>query len=627
VSAVQILIRRIERDQKGNEALFEKTIDSGTLTMGHRFDQTLQLLDPEIAPCHAVLTLRRGGGFDLRTVGAARVQLADKTVARARLTAGQSIAMGRQTLTVVAPPPGFAAAIEVLALTPDEAFGPATHFVLELTQTGLRSRPLAWLLLLIPLLFLALPLAGVWQPALATWLRAQPWLPADSVWSSGPLSGAHSSPDIGSNCQACHLKLFEPAPDRGCGHCHEAINAHFDRRLVDSPLLDAMACARCHKEHNEPGNLLRHDSALCIDCHRELGAVAKSKGAAKLSAPVSGLALGSHPQFPFTLWRFDATRWTWSLSRLPSEAPPEPREGSNLRFSHALHLDPKKVQVPGTKTLLGCADCHRLGRDPEHFEPISMEGQCRRCHSLAFDEAEPEQQLPHADVPAAVRAIEEHFIRQFLLPGATDGSSQRNRRRPGQAVLADPCRESPLTCARERSRLEAFNQFSRSGCVTCHQVTEQPEQPLPTRWRVKPVRLVADWYPAARFNHVAHLAAGATAAERDKACSSCHAAKLSKVSADILIPGLTRCLDCHGDRASQAKVKLDCTGCHAFHQRSGTPLKPQSRLADPAAQKLSGVRQLAAAVFRDAGGDVGSQNSGSKQPHSKVSPAYEETRL
>ncbi|MGD9584241.1 MAG: FHA domain-containing protein, partial [Lysobacterales bacterium] len=135
---MQILIRRVQRDRKGNEALFETAIAGSRLSVGHQNDQNLQLLDPEIAALHAVLSAGRGGRFALRCIGAARVRLDGKSVARANLRPGNRVEIGRQTLTVVPPPAGFGAALEVLAVAQSEEYGPTTHFVIDLDRTGLR---------------------------------------------------------------------------------------------------------------------------------------------------------------------------------------------------------------------------------------------------------------------------------------------------------------------------------------------------------------------------------------------------------------------------------------------------------------------------------------------------------
>jgi len=565
---MQILIRRIQRDRKGNEELFETSIAGSQLSVGHRNDQNLQLLDPEIAALHAVLSAGRGGRFALRCIGAARVRLDGKSVANAKLRPGSRVELGRQTLTVVPPPPGFDAAVEVLAIAQGEGYGPATHFVIDLDRTGLRPRRWAWsALALILVLGLLLPLAGYWQPGFGQWLRAQALFPSDAAWSSGPISNAHHGPDIGTDCNVCHQRLFEPTPDRACRHCHQNVQGHYHSDQLTREPTGSANCASCHREHNQPGNLVRADSGLCVDCHGDLNPVLLADPVEPL-LPVRGFNASDHPAFRLTLLRFDAGAWTWSESRESVVDSLPPREGSNLRFSHRTHLDPVKVHRTDTGAAPGCSDCHSLASDGEHFQPINMESRCRSCHSLAFDENEPLKQLPHADVAAAVTALEEHFLRRQLVP---QSALQSVRRRPGQALIADPCTRNPVACAHDRADLEAENQFTRSGCITCHEVREQPGLPPATRWQVLPVRLVVDWYPHARFDHAVHLGVAIDGQVGDRNCLGCHAADRSEASADILIPTLQRCLDCHGERRGAGIVKLDCSACHAFHPAAPRP--------------------------------------------------------
>jgi hypothetical protein len=222
---------------------------------------------------------------------------------------------------------------------------------------------------------------------------------------------------------------------------------------------------------------------------------------------------------------------------------------------------------------MACSDCHRPSSDREHFEPITMEGMCRSCHTLAFDEEEPDRQLPHADVRSAVVALEEHYVRRFADPQQVLVDARRQRRRPARLPEVRTCAGTALQCGRERAALEAFNQFTRSGCITCHEVSEDPRRSVYERWIVLPVRLVADWFPMARFDHLTHLTRRDSRAEEDATCRHCHAADVSKLSQDVLMPGLDTCLGCHGEHRGQQAVVLACTDCHGFHLPGGTPMR------------------------------------------------------
>lgn len=585
-----ILLRRVYRDRKGAEALVEASHEGGLITLGHRNDQTLPLHDPSIAPRHLTIKPLSGGRFSLRCVGAARVQREGISLQRLILGAGDTVDIGAQTLRVIEAPAGFDGALQLTQVEQDEAFGPATHFQVQLDQTRLPMRRLAWVSALFALLLLALPLAGFLHPALGSWLRANTPLLSDAVWSSGPLANAHHTLEIDVDCNGCHLRLFEPTPDRGCLSCHTGLPGHVDLTALSVPRLEEAHCANCHKEHNEPAMLVREDTALCIDCHRALPEIAAHRGATRdepaFALAVSGFRAESHPEFRFSLLRFDADSGQWATERVRPAVDVVVQESSNLKFPHDLHLDPKRVYVRGEGDRpLGCVDCHTLRVDGEHFEPITMENSCRSCHGLGFDEDEPERQLPHAAVRAAVLALEEHYIRQFADTAKTIEVGQRNRRRPAQAER-DPCPQGILVCGRERAELEAHNQFTRSGCVTCHEIKVHPERSVYERWQILPVRLVDDFHPMARFDHVAHLTRRDTLAQDDATCLGCHAADTSAHSSDVLMPDMDNCLDCHGEQRGAQNVQLACTGCHGFHLPGATPMQaalPGTHAAAPTA--------------------------------------------
>lgn len=582
-----ILLRQVHRDRKGAESLLEASHEGGVIHLGHRNDQELQLHDPQVAPRHLTLKPLSGARFSVRAVGAARFTQGGQPRRKAVLAPGDSIGIGAQELRVIVPPAGFDGALQLIQTEQDAQFGPATHFQIRLQDTGLRMRGPAWGLALLCALLLALPLAGFFNPALGAWLRAEaPWL-SDRIWISGPLARAHHTLEINGDCNACHLRLFEMAPDRGCLACHEGIAGHVDVQQVHAPGLDVATCASCHKEHNEPAMLVRRDSGLCVDCHADLGAVASAHHGRAMAQPVAGFTGEQHPAFQYSLLRYEREAGTWLTERVRPSADVLPQESSNLKFPHDVHLDARRVQIRAEDRGLGCADCHSLDSDGEHFIPITMEAQCRSCHGLGFDEDEPDKQLPHAAVRAAVVALEEHYIRQFADTARTIEVGQRARRRPSQAER-DPCPQGLLACGRERAELEAFNQFNRSGCVTCHEVTEHPGRSVYERWEILPVKLVADFHPLARFNHVVHLTRRGTRAEEDANCLHCHAADVSASSSDVLMPGIDNCLACHGEQRGSQNVQLGCVGCHGFHLPGMTPMGPAPRVHQAALPAAGG---------------------------------------
>jgi DnaJ-class molecular chaperone len=49
-------------------------------------------------------------------------------------------------------------------------------------------------------------------------------------------------------------------------------------------------------------------------------------------------------------------------------------------------------------------------------------------------------------------------------------------------------------------------------------------------------------------------------------CAGCHDAQSSKQSADILIPDIKNCRQCHGDQSSDDLIPNTCIDCHGYHE-------------------------------------------------------------
>ena len=55
-------------------------------------------------------------------------------------------------------------------------------------------------------------------------------------------------------------------------------------------------------------------------------------------------------------------------------------------------------------------------------------------------------------------------------------------------------------------------------------------------------------------------------------CENCHAAQTSKESADLLIPGIANCRECHAGERAKDKVASGCVACHGYHQSASLVL-------------------------------------------------------
>ena len=237
-------------------------------------------------------------------------------------------------------------------------------------------------------------------------------------------------------------------------------------------------------------------------------------------------------------------------------------EQSNVKFSHTQHLDPDRVLRRGDSQPLNCADCHRLEPDGEHFEPITMENRCAECHELTFDPGAPDRQLPHGKPREVVLTLQDYFTRKFSDPNA--GKATRERRGlPGDEEEEQTCSGAPFDCAMRSAHAEIENQFTRRGCVGCHLVVDTKSESDFVRFQLYPIRFARDYFPAGRFDHRSHQIQGKLTG--DAACLSCHKAKESQDSKDLLLPAMGKCEECHGDRPAVERVAVQCVSCHSYH--------------------------------------------------------------
>jgi predicted CXXCH cytochrome family protein len=81
-------------------------------------------------------------------------------------------------------------------------------------------------------------------------------------------------------------------------------------------------------------------------------------------------------------------------------------------------------------------------------------------------------------------------------------------------------------------------------------------------WHVEPVKLTERFFPHSNFTHAAHETVETT-------CDSCHGARKSENSADVLIPAIETCRDCHGSAVARhndaSQTPSTCIMCHSFH--------------------------------------------------------------
>ena len=108
------------------------------------------------------------------------------------------------------------------------------------------------------------------------------------------------------------------------------------------------------------------------------------------------------------------------------------------------------------------------------------------------------------------------------------------------------------------------------GCALCHQV-----QPVANAapFIAKPV-FIERWMPQARYDHAKHTMVK---------CDDCHHTTRSRLTSDVLMPGIASCVTCHSPKG---KVVAECTTCHSYHAPASLSLAAaKSRHASPANNK------------------------------------------
>jgi RecJ-like exonuclease len=103
----------------------------------------------------------------------------------------------------------------------------------------------------------------------------------------------------------------------------------------------------------------------------------------------------------------------------------------------------------------------------------------------------------------------------------------------------------------------------RKTCVECHAVSEKHE--------IAKAQTPVTWMKGAQFDHNPHGVV---------ACTECHGKALeSKATADVLLPNVATCQQCH--RASKPSASASCTECHVYHDWSkAKPIDTQRKILE-----------------------------------------------
>jgi hypothetical protein len=362
-------------------------------------------------------------------------------------------------------------------------------------------------------------------------------------------------------------------------------------------------CASCHREHRGRESRLSFvNDSTCTKCHADLDQHTQDKKSHYANKITS--FSHDHPQF-----------------HLGPESDRQPlgkaRDPGKLKFNHEAHLRAgvrysekdgggwtlekiqdkalreryRKEQPAGKDkdsdlVQLTCVSCHQLESSEapkgaagggtttrtqgEYMQPPTYEQHCKACHPLSFDPAVKNKsgalvEVPHLLQPADVRrflwgvyAEKEVGTARKAPPGRPLPGRNLTREEKEKVSRSVKSAESNLF-EENLEKAIRFMEQGKTACALCHQFTgggdKQPEKVVaPDVPRV--------WYPHSRFTHKAH---------RMAKCIECHkGAETSKVSSDVLLPGIENCRTCHGPSGTEGGkkvggVRADCVTCHRYH--------------------------------------------------------------
>ena len=580
---MSFIVRTVARTADGRDIVRPKSFDKAELSIGRSPSSDIHLPDLAVTLNHAVIRTVAGGAVEIVATAGLPFVVDGKSTEHERFSAspGANIRIGSHSLSVE-PGEGEEKGSVVITVERAGAISNASEEkeeakVFSLAAVLPTKRVMAWAgVLLVLAIFLAWPLVSIYtQP---TDNSRKVAFHADELWTSGKLSQVHKG--LENNCQACHVKAGESVRDTACVACHTKVHDHADKaKLIDAKgslgivggtkqLVGGVfgiqpgRCVECHTEHQGQTAMPVTDEKFCTNCHEGMS---KRIDTALKDAEDFG---SGHPQFEPTI-RFAGANGVPSFRRVSLDA--NPKEDNGLKFPHDLHLSTTNGVAQMAKTLgkaegygapLDCANCHTRDATGSSFVAVKMEPACGACHSLAFDQVGGTiRTLRHGD-PAQVVAD----IRAFYRAGAPRNPALQgmDRRRPGDFSSAGQramfAQTSAMHIGNADQAIRAV--FSKGGaCFDCHTVraTGNPTTPF----AVTPVALSKRYMMKGWFDHAAH---------DTESCASCHAMKSSKLSADVNLPKLAKCQECHGGQDAHKEVPSACAMCHDYHRNDFAPL-------------------------------------------------------
>ncbi len=386
--------------------------------------------------------------------------------------------------------------------------------------------------------------------AAVLWIGSYEIAGNDRVYSAGEMSASHRV--LGTKCGACHVKVVggfsAKASDEACLSCHDGPIHHANQTFTPH-------CSSCHKEHLGRVQLAATSNASCAQCHSNL----QTNGAATKFVRDITTFNGGHPEF---------------AALRPGASDP-----GTIKLNHAIHMK-RNLLGPHGPVQLDCDDCHQpaissavlhfgsahqqsaappamqksdlplLVAQQAYMAPATYARHCADCHGLQFDKRFTEG-VPH-DTPEVIHAFLAQRFQTYIashpseLREASPMEGLPQKARPAQVRIL-----TPSQWAAEHVD-EAEQLLWRKTCKQCHTLSFSAGDGLPA---VAKSNITTRWFPHADFNHEKH---------QMLRCVECHPGGLaSQETADILIPDIQTCQQCHNTSSNSAESR--CFECHTYH--------------------------------------------------------------
>lgn len=529
----------------------ELITDKQSINIGRATDQDIFLSDLGVAYRHARITLSAAGQMGVTSLTPVGVYVDGRLMQSASMKQHGKFLVGPYAIEIRADHEGYDYDISIEQVAEDVVEQQIEEQpALKLEDTWLSRRRGAWVgFVLVLMVFLALPLAGVFDKSLRDMSREEMFLPDDSLWLSGTISKPHKH--FAKDCNACHTKAFVMTPDAACIECHATTEAHADPQMFDMHSLQDARCADCHKEHNGDSFLVRDDQSLCSNCHQYLRA--------SIDTDLANIADfdEAHAEFrPLLFVEQQPGTGEWQRVRLGDT---QKVHATGIKFPHDIHLDVNGIESPSGNKVLRCDSCHQTDAGNSYMLPMEFEKHCQECHSLGFDPNTPDRELPHSDLDAMSATLDEYYALAALRGGYSNDEDSAipevvsRRRIPGKPLTKQE-RKDALQWAQDKAADVREELIEFRACGYCHDVIR--DSSTSTGWRIPEVRISQRWFTKGLFDHASHVSTD---------CVSCHAADKSKSSDDLLMSGIENCRECHGGEHATDRLNSTCITCHVFH--------------------------------------------------------------